>query len=264
MNLKNESFTGKMHLKPIKDRVYWLVRAKKLFKMTHQKMGLEENRLLFYLLKNCTVQTDRPYVQFSESSIRSAFGRPDQTNGIETLKANLLKIRSYPFWITSNDTGREEDVLTSWIQSAAFDQAKSEFIVVLSSSLYPYIVCLHDIFQTMDYKAMDMDNHLKSKYSSRLYELFKIHETLPELTLTLDQLRYLTDVEKGKLERWVDLKRRVIEPSLEDVNQTGEFSISYQTLKTGRSVTQIRFLIHPLKPDGQHASALQNSSAGSH
>ncbi|MCO7175372.1 replication initiation protein [Sporolactobacillus kofuensis] len=241
-----EHYGDKIYLKPIKDRVYWLVRANKLFKETHQKMGIIENQLLFHLIKFCMVETNHPYSHLSVSKVAAIL--PDFTDDPEQVKAILLKIRNHSFWVTQTE-GMKHEVLTNWIQTVIYDHENEEFLIDMSPTLYPYIVCLHERFQTLNYETIMLDSQLKSKYSSRLYELFRIHQgqEIPELTLTLDQLRYLADVGKGKLERWADLKRRVIEPAIEEINQTGTFRITYEPLKSGRSVTQVRFRIKALE-----------------
>lgn len=242
-NIKND----KIQLKPMKDRIYWLVKADELFKNFHQKMGFNENRLLFSLIKFCTIQADSPYVVITEEKI--AEHAPDGDLEQETIRVKdaLLKISSHPFWLPANNGVPGEQILVSWIETVRFNTLKEEFVVSLNSLLYPYIVSLHERFQTLDYDMIRSDGHLKSKYSSRLFELFKIHEELSELVLTLDQLRYLIDVSQGKLVRWADLKRRVIEPSLEEINRTGQLAIHYQPIKTGRSVTHVRFVLEKKK-----------------
>ncbi|WP_332237294.1 replication initiation protein [Sporolactobacillus sp. KGMB 08714] len=235
------SQSDKLIMKPIKDRVYWSIKANKLFKETHQRIGsLEENRMLFYLIKYCTVQTDHPYVRFQPKSV--SLKSSDLPDDPDLLKDILRKISNHSFWIRQAE-GESRELLTSWIDDAIYDQKTAEFVVILSPVLYPYITSLHDRFQTSDYERAQGDVHLKSKYSSRLYEVLRIHEKFHELPLTLEQLRYLMDVGDGKLERWVDLKRRVIDPAVDEINETGHFKISYAPVKSGRSVATVRFTI---------------------
>ncbi|MCI1882451.1 MAG: replication initiation protein [Sporolactobacillus sp.] len=233
--------SDKLSLKPIKDRVYWSVKAGRLFKETHQRIGrLEEDKLLFYLLKHCSIQTDRPYVTFGIEEIARSL--PDVPDDPDRLKEMLHRIGDHSFWIATGN-GAHQEMLTGWIRHAIYDQETREFTVTLSSELYPYIVSLHDRFQYADFAAVTEGARLKSKYSSRLYELFRIHKKVRELPLTLEQLRYLTGVDDGKLGRWVDLKRRVIDPAINEINQTGCFIISYEPIKSGRAVTGVCFTI---------------------
>lgn len=238
-NMKSDNLSWK----PLKDRIHWLLEANRLFKETHQRIGrLEENRLLFYLIKFCTIDTDQPHVSFSSQQMASL---PDLPIDAEALKDVLRRLRGHSFWVAPSDasSGLKTEILTSWIDHVSYDVASDRFDVSLSAILYPYIACLHERFQAMEADSTTSDPRLKSKYSNRLYELLRVHEKATELPLTLEQLRYLMDVGTGKLERWVDLKRRVIEPAVEEINETGIFQLTYEPVKQGRSVAQVRFLI---------------------
>lgn len=237
-NMKSD----KMSWKPLKDQIQWQLEANRLFRETHQRIGrLEENRLLFYLLKLCTIETDHPYTRLSVKEIGML---PDLPGETEAVKELLRRLRGYCFWVRAAETSESHnETLTSWIDHVIFDPAGQQFIVMLSPFLYPYIICLHQRFQTMATVSLPAHVLLKSKYSNRLFELLRVHETVQELPLTLAQLRYLMDVDEGKLERWVDLKRRVIEPAVEEVNQTKFFHVTYEPIKEGRSVARVRFCI---------------------
>lgn len=221
----------------------WQLEANRLFRETHQRIGrLEENSLLFYLLKFCKAEGNHIFVCLSMSQIA---GFPNMPADVDVIKEILRRVHSYCFWVTQADeeSGEGRQILTSWIHEVTYDQAAAQFTIELSQSLYPYIICLHQRFQTMATVSLPAHVLLKSKYSNRLFELLRVHETVQELPLTLAQLRYLMDVDEGKLERWVDLKRRVIEPAVEEVNQTKFFHVTYEPIKEGRSVARVRFCI---------------------
>ncbi|MCL1632784.1 replication initiation protein [Sporolactobacillus sp. CPB3-1] len=239
---KNKS--DKVVLKPIKDRINWSSRARRLFKETHQHIGgLEENQLLFYLIKHCMIQTDHPYTRFSPQDVASFSA--DLPSDPTLLKGVLRKISNHTFWLMLPDDS-ECEVLTGWIHRAVYDKHQNKFIVELSPALYPYITSLHEYFRKEDYSVFEEAVHLKSKYSARLYEMFRIHEKTDELTLTLEQMRYLMGIEGDKLNRWIDLKRRAIDPAVDEINQIGKYKITYETLKSGRAIVKVSFRIRLL------------------
>jgi plasmid replication initiation protein len=59
-------------------------------------------------------------------------------------------------------------------------------------------------------------------------------------------LRKWLKVTEGKLDRYVDFKRRVIEPALKQINDNPEgagFSVDMQPIKVSRAVDRIRFTL---------------------
>ena len=87
--------------------------------------------------------------------------------------------------------------------------------------------------------------NFKSKYTIRLYELIKsIHFNETEefrKDYTLDELRRLLDAENYKL--FADFKRRVLVPSIEEINHYSDKNIEFMPIKSGRSVSRIRLII---------------------
>ncbi len=84
---------------------------------------------------------------------------------------------------------------------------------------------------------------LTSKYALTLYEMvqkrgnlkYRAHEDF-----TLDQLRGILGVPKGKLTTWSNLKLRAIDPAVKEVNQLSDYIVTVEPRKTGRSVTGVR------------------------
>ena len=89
--------------------------------------------------------------------------------------------------------------------------------------------------------------HFKSKYSFRLYELIKsIHyndlETYKRI-YSIDEIRKLLGVEEGKLLEWKNLKARVLNPAIDEVNKYSDKNISLETVKRVNKVVGIELTI---------------------
>lgn len=87
---------------------------------------------------------------------------------------------------------------------------------------------------------------LSGKYSVSLYELLESAVNLknPVLEVELSKLRQWLKVPEGKLPRYVDFKRFVIEPAIEQINESPEgagFTVAVSMIKKGRTVDRIRF-----------------------
>jgi hypothetical protein len=83
---------------------------------------------------------------------------------------------------------------------------------------------------------------LSSKYALTLYEMIQKRGNLRYRStekFSLDDLRGILGVPKGKLTSWSNLKLRAIDPAVAEVNALSDYMVEITPLKTGRRVTHI-------------------------
>jgi len=85
---------------------------------------------------------------------------------------------------------------------------------------------------------------LSGKYAVTLYELLEsvANKDVPELRATVDELRQWLKVPEGKLIRWQDLRRYVLEPAIKQVNDnpTGAgFQVRMRLEKESRAIRSV-------------------------
>lgn len=82
---------------------------------------------------------------------------------------------------------------------------------------------------------------LRSKYSIRLYELIEKRINLEQQSeiFDVDDLRLRLGVGKNVLPRFADFNKHCLKPSLAEVNQLTDFTVTAGLIKKGRSVAQI-------------------------
>ena len=89
---------------------------------------------------------------------------------------------------------------------------------------------------------------LSGKYAVTLYMLleFVANRQTPVLDVELSQLRRWLKVPEGKLNRWVDIKRFILEPALKQINDNSGaagFSVVMDIFKESRAVDRVRFTL---------------------
>lgn len=89
---------------------------------------------------------------------------------------------------------------------------------------------------------------LSGKYAVTLYMLLEsvANKQTPVLDVQLDQLRQWLKIPDGKLHRWVDVKRFILEPALKQINENPDaagFLVSMEEIKEGRAVDRVRFTL---------------------
>jgi plasmid replication initiation protein len=121
------------------------------------------------------------------------------------------------------------------------------FAIKLNSDMKPYLLNLRQ-----NYTQYTLDNILsmKSIYGVRIFELLneKIKlRTLPrkgmDIEMSLQYIRECCDCE-NKYERFSQLKTRVIDRAVEEINRVTSYKVSYDYIKTGKAVTGINFHVN--------------------
>ena len=108
---------------------------------------------------------------------------------------------------------------------------------------------------------------LSSKYALTLYEMVQKRGNLKhrsEEQFTLDQLRGVLGVPRGKLMEWANLNNRAIKPAVAEVSALSDYIVEMEPVKTGRRVTGVK--LRWWRKDGQgeaeRARAMAFSSVG--
>lgn len=87
---------------------------------------------------------------------------------------------------------------------------------------------------------------LENTMSQRMYELLRLwSKSKHEITYKVDDIKELFMIE-DKYDRYNDFKKKIIDPSVNSLNKSGAFKISYKENKTGRRVTSLTFLTEDL------------------
>jgi hypothetical protein len=104
---------------------------------------------------------------------------------------------------------------------------------------------------------------LESRYAVTLYELGSLlhRREDPVWRGTLDQLREQFGVPGGKLGRWADLRRRVVEPAAAEVQQLAPFDIAWREFRHAGTVIGVEFRFWPKDPEARAASLREIDSS---
>ncbi len=90
---------------------------------------------------------------------------------------------------------------------------------------------------------------LSGKYAVTMYELLEsvANKEVPVLVAGVDQLRQWLKVPTGKLPRWQDFRRFVLEPAVKQLNDNPEgagFTVDMQLQKEGRAIKWVQFAVN--------------------
>jgi hypothetical protein len=90
---------------------------------------------------------------------------------------------------------------------------------------------------------------LSGKYAVSLYQLLEsaANKENPELVASVEELRRWLKVPEGKMYRWQDFRRKVLEQGIRQINESPEgagFTVAYVPIKEGRAIKKVRFTIN--------------------
>ena len=105
---------------------------------------------------------------------------------------------------------------------------------------------------------------LSSKYALTLYEMVQKRGNLrwkASEKFSLEQLRGVMGVPKGKLTTWSNLNLRAITPAVSEVNALSDFMVEIAPMKTGRRVTHVELKWWRKDGQGGNAAARERSVA---
>jgi plasmid replication initiation protein len=101
---------------------------------------------------------------------------------------------------------------------------------------------------------------LRSRYSIAMYELAEDYLNAQIPKMTIEKFRELMGVKTGQYFNNKDLRKRVVEVAIEEINRSEiiAFTISYEFEKTGRKITHIKFIVHKKENTDQTGEKQKN------
>lgn len=124
-----------------------------------------------------------------------------------------------------------------WIQEAIYSEGDGYVDVRLSTSILPYVNNLLEQYTV--YNLQDI-SRMTSRYAIRIYELLVQWRKRGHRTVDIEWLKKILCIE-GKYSKFKDLRVRVIEIAVSQINECSPISVSWNAVKTGRKVTHIEF-----------------------
>lgn len=142
---------------------------------------------------------------------------------------------NHSFWV-DND---KELYKFRWFSDTRYLKGRGTVKVTLAHTLKEYLIGLTESFTEYElYNIMA----LKSKYAIRLFELFKSYSYQHQKEFETENLKELLDA--TNYVNFNDFKKRVIEPSIKEINEFTELTIEYNTINKGRKIIAVRFIIN--------------------
>jgi plasmid replication initiation protein len=142
----------------------------------------------------------------------------------ENLSKQQLKIPATNTWI-------------NWFSSVSSPAGEGKIILRFSVDIKPYLFAIESNFTSYPLKNTLL---FKGSYSHRIYEFLRQWLSFGNKEFSIDELKDRLELD-NEYERIDNLKQRVIDPALEEINQHSDIWVKYSQRKTGRKVTHFLF-----------------------
>lgn len=128
-----------------------------------------------------------------------------------------------------------------WVQRCDYLPDQGAVSIRFGKDILPYLTELKNRFTIYERHLVAQ---MRSRYGIRLFELLMEWHGESEQEIEIARLRQIWELEK-KYTNIRDLKRRVIEPAVADINEHTDLQVSVSYRKRGRVVTWITFKFAP-------------------
>ena len=145
--------------------------------------------------------------------------------------------REVTLYEAPNGTGGAKVRLTRWVQEVVYQEAHGTVALRFSQSILPYLSQLTEQFTR--YALSDVAR-MESVHAIRLYELLCQWREAREREVSIDWLRETLQLD-GKYSAIKDLKKRVIQPAVDEINEHSPMWVKWDQRKNGRRVTHLVF-----------------------
>ncbi|MDY7117888.1 replication initiation protein [Halomonas sp. SSL-5] len=136
-----------------------------------------------------------------------------------------------------NGQGGSRVRLTRWVQTVEYRDTEGAIALRFGTDMVPYLSQLTEQFTR--YALADVAK-MSSAHAIRLYELLAQWRGTGEREVSIEWLREALQLE-DRYDNIRDLKRRVIEPAVEQINEHSPLWVKWSQRKTGRRVSHLGF-----------------------
>ncbi|MBU3174570.1 replication initiation protein [Clostridium estertheticum] len=238
------------------DKNYIVKKSNYFIMNSSYDLSLEEQKLILTLASMVQPEDEgfKPY-KFKIADFIELLGVKNQAKYTETPKITKELMKKV-FEIEEDDT----IIQIAWLSSAIYKKGTGMVELEFSPKLKPYMMQLNTLFT--QYKLANI-LLMKSKYSPRIYEILKCNEFKKQgyIEIVLGDLRKLLKAE-NIYPLYGDFKRRVLLPVQKELKKLSDISFDLEEIKTGRTITDLRFIIKANKTKNKALNEACNTIEG--
>lgn len=162
-------------------------------------------------------------------------------NVYKKLKEAAERLMDRKIWLKEEPNGggkKPKVMITRWVQTIVYNDNTGTVQLRFGRDVLPYVSQLKSHFT--GYKLKEIA-HMDSAHAIRLFEILAQYKSLGQRDLAVDELKELMQLE-DKYSKTTELKRRVIDPAVTQINAHSSLNVSYTERKSGRRIVAFIFV----------------------
>ena len=220
------------------ERSYFVAKDNQLITKSRYSLTLRQQRILLFLISRIRPTDDEATIyEFEIKDFIKICGYEDTSGSYYPIvKKDIKELADASSWI---EVEKGKEILFRWINTAEINKRSGLIRISFHSSVARYLFELRE-----RYTQYSLSNVLclQHKYSIRLYEYLTTMKYLQEFEIPVEELKKRIDAEQYA--KFDDFRKRVLEPSLIEINNMTDLFIEVFTRKTGRQITHLTFRYH--------------------
>ena len=206
-----------------------------MIRKARYSLSLQQQKVLCYLIthlsENDTYETEKIF------DIKAFYDFMEVNNkDYDKVREALKALRDKSWWINNPD-GSESTI--SFLSKIRTNKRNGKVYIHFDKDMLPYLQELKTQYTSYKiYYIMTM----KSQYSIRLYELLKSVAGKELWYFDIENLKKIFMCEE-KYDRVNNFKQRIIEPSIEEINNKTDLNVTYEYFNEGKKIVGIEFHI---------------------
>jgi plasmid replication initiation protein len=136
----------------------------------------------------------------------------------------------------------DELIQCSWLSCAIYKKGSGEIELEFSPKLKPYMLELNQRYTQYEIKNI---LSLKDKHTIRIYEILKCYQYKKIFEISVEAFKRLLYIE-DQYPLYGNFKTKVLKKAQKNLEKT-DVNFDFEEIKTGRKVTDLRFIIHDME-----------------
>lgn len=214
-----------------------VVKSNEIIQKSRYKLSTQQQKLILYLISKIT-----PYdEEFKEyildlKDICQILNIDINSANYFRFRESIQKIADTSFWLCIDGV----DKLYRWIDDVEINKNDTSVKIKLDEDLKPFLLQLKDNYTIYKLEKVLCFN---SKYSFRLYEIFKSYAYQERLVISVEELKKKLLIEK-EYKRYAMFRTNVIDIAIDEINKYTELHIEYSPIRKNRVIVSLDFQIY--------------------
>lgn len=218
-------------------RDYKVVKANEIVRKARYDLNITELKAFAYVLSKVKPNDiEGQEYTFSVKDYCQVCGIDYKNGGnYKYVKDTLKGLRDKSFWMV-DENGIEKTV--GWLSKVKVNKGSGKITVKLDEDIQQYVLGL---FNNYTQYSLLFTLPMKSSYSFRIYELLKSYAFTKTHTFDIDDLK--SKLGATHYGNFKDFRKKVIEVAVREINEYTDLEVSWEPVKKGRKVIQVKFHI---------------------